>query len=120
MEPNASKEVVTPYYTMMNDIMTRLEELGKLRFPQYRTHYTQDGVFVTEAVPEYLEQEELIKRWYQLQDYERALEPSYQHNRLLISLNISLAVSGYANASYDPTVAARIAVSVYTNSPCLR
>ena len=117
MEAKISEEVFIPYHTMMENIMTRLEELGKLNPPKRRTHYTLDGP-VTEDVPEYYEQEELIRRWYELQRYKRAIDPAYHHNRLIVALNLEFVVSGVAD--FDPTVAARIAVSVYTNSPWSR
>ena len=48
----------------MEDILNRLKELSKLDFPKYRTYKRPDGTWVDrEPVPEYLEQEELIRRW---------------------------------------------------------
>lgn len=45
------------------DIFDRLKELSKMHFPRYRTYRRPDGTWVDrEPVPEYLEQETLIRR----------------------------------------------------------
>lgn len=69
------------------DIFDRLKELGKLDFPQYRTYQRPDGTWVDrEPVPEYLEQEALIRRWRELQRIEQYFHR--EHNHLLVSLRL--------------------------------
>ena len=69
------------------DIFDRLKELGKLDFPQYRTYQRPDGTWVDrEPVPEYLEQEALIRRWRELQRIEQYFH--MEHNHLLIALRL--------------------------------
>ena len=102
---------IIPYYTLMDNIMTRLKELAKLDYPHKRTYRAPGGNWITEDVPEYLEKQSLIARWYELQDYERALDTGYCRNHLLVSLRLEF-ITG---KKYDPTVAARIADSVYKN-----
>lgn len=71
----------------MEDIFGRLKELDKLNFPQYRTYQRPDGTWVDrEPVPEYLEREELIRRWQEIQKIERYFHT--EHNGLLISLRL--------------------------------
>lgn len=71
----------------MEDIFCRLKELDELNFPQYRTYQRPDGTWVDrEPVPEYLEQEELIRRWQEIQKIERYFHT--EHNGLLISLRL--------------------------------
>ena len=71
----------------MEDILNRLKELEKLDFPMYRTYRHPDGTWVDrEPVPEYLEQEELIRRWRELQAIERYFHS--EHNQLLIGLRL--------------------------------
>jgi hypothetical protein len=106
-----------PYYTEMDNIIERLKELGKMDYPQKRSYKMADGGWVTEDVPEYLEEQSLIARWNELQAYERALAPGYCRNRLMISLRLDLIASDLSKESYDSTLASRIAVSVYTNQP---
>ena len=110
---NEEPGTITPYYIEMENIMERLRELGKMDYPHKRTRYIPGGGAITEDVPEYLEEQALIKRWYELQKYERALDPSYCRNSLLISLRLSFVIK----AEFDPKIAARIAISVYRNSP---
>ena len=71
----------------MEDIFNRLKELDKLDFPMYRTYRHPDGTWVDrEPVPEYLEREELIRRWQELQAIERYFHS--EHNQLLIELRL--------------------------------
>ena len=113
MDHNETTGKITPYYTEMKNIMERLRELGKLDYPYKRTRYIPGGGTITEDVPEYLEEQELIRRWYELRKYEMALDPFHCKNHLLISLRIGFSVK----AEYNPELAARIAISVYQNSP---
>lgn len=71
----------------MEDIFNRLKELDKLDFPKYRTYKRPDGTWVDrEPVPEYLEREELIRRWQELQAIERYFHS--EHNQLLTELRL--------------------------------
>ena len=71
----------------MEDILGRLRELDKLDIPQYRSYQGPDGTWVDrEPVPEYLEQEELIRRLRELQEIERYFHG--EHNSLLIGLRL--------------------------------
>jgi hypothetical protein len=97
----------------MENIMKRLKELGKLDYPHKRTYQTPDNGWVTEDVPEYLEEQSLITRWYELQNYERALDSGYCRNHLMVSLRLSSLLADLAGVEYDTAIAARIAVSVY-------
>ena len=106
---------IIPYYIEMENIMDRLKELGKLDYPHKRTYKTTDGDWVTEEVPEYLEEQSLIARWYELQHYERALNPGYCRNHLMLSLRLGSPFVNLSRAEYDTTLAVRIAVSVYQN-----
>lgn len=68
----------------MEDILGRLQELDKLDFPQYRSYQRPDGTWVDrEPVPEYLEQEKLIRRWQEIQKIEQYFH--MEHNELLVS-----------------------------------
>ena len=108
---------VIPYYIEMESIMKRLKELNKLDYPYKRTYRASDGSWITEDVPEYLEEQSLIKRWYELQKYDRALDPSYCGNHLLVSLRFDLIHADIAGIKYNPALTERIAVSVYKNRP---
>lgn len=69
------------------DIFDRLKELSKMHFPRYRTYRRPDGTWVDrEPVPEYLEQETLIRRWQELQRIEQYFH--MEHNSLLISFRL--------------------------------
>jgi hypothetical protein len=105
-----------PYYVEMENIIARLGELAKLDYPHKRTYRSPDGNWVTENVPEYLEEQSLITRWNELNNYERALAPGYCRNRLLVSLRLKFATG---RPEFDPALAARIAVSVYENTPLI-
>ena len=71
----------------MEDIFDRLKELDKLDFPQYRSYQRPDGTWVDrEPIPEYLEQEELIRRWWEIKKIEQYFHR--EHNGLLISLRL--------------------------------
>lgn len=117
MDDNKSLNPFIPYYTEMENIMERLKELGKLDYPHKRTYRVPDGDWITEDVPEYLEEQSLIKRWYELQNYERALAPGYCRNHLMLSLRLGSPFADISKAEYDTTLATRIAVSVYENKP---
>jgi len=103
-----------PYYAEMANIIKRLEELNKLDYPHKRSYYAQDGSFITEDVPEYLEEQSLIQRWRELHNYERALDSGYCRNHLLVSLRLDLIRPDPTNIC-DPALAAGIAVSIYEN-----
>ena len=101
----------------MESILARLRELEKLDFPQYRSYRRPDGVWVDrEPVPEYLEQEELIRRWRELQEIERYFCSG--HNPLLISLRLRCISNNLADepAALDIPLLIRIALSVYRNT----
>ena len=91
MDNNKILTPVIPYYVEMENIMDRLKELGKLDYPHKRTYKTTDGDWVTEEVPEYLEEQSLIARWYELQHYERALEPGYCRNHLMFRRGLTVS-----------------------------
>lgn len=105
-----------PYYIEMVNIWNRIGVLSRTQYPHYRTHYLPDGSFVTEEVPEYLEQQSLIARWNSLHRYEEALAGTKCKNELLVSIKLDLLADGLAGEKYDPAVAHRIAISVYKNS----
>lgn len=117
MNSNDSTESIIPYYLEMDNIWKRLKELGRLNFPQFRSHYAPDGRCITEEVSEYLEQESLIIRWKELREYERKLDTSYCRNHLLVTLRLDMISQSLSGIEYDPTVAATIAISVYNNEP---
>jgi len=98
-------------------ILERLKELEQLDFPQYRSYRRSDGTWADrEPVPEYLEQQELIRRWRELHALQQALEQC--RNPLLISLHLwSIANSlSEAPAAMDIPLLSRIAISVYQNT----
>jgi len=101
----------------MESIMDRLKELGKMDYPHKRSHYAPDGQLITVDVPEYLEEQSLIARWYVLRDYDWALSGNTCKNHLLISLRLQMVGVSLGDEPFDPTLAARIAISVYRNSP---
>lgn len=75
------------------DIFARLKELGKLDFPQYCTYQRPDGTWVDrEPVPAYLEQEDLIRSWRELQKIEQYFH--MEHNHLLIDLRLWCIANG--------------------------
>lgn len=97
----------------MEDIFDRLNELGKLDFPQYRSYRRPDGTWADrEPVPEYLEQEELIRRWQEIQKIERYFHS--EHNGLLISLRLWCVANDLADdpAPMDIPLLYRIAATV--------
>lgn len=101
----------------MERILVRLRELKKLEFPRYLSYRRPDGVWVDrEPVPEYLEQEELIQRWRDLQKIERYF--CSEHNSLLISLRLRCISNNLADepAALDIPLLTRIALSVYRNT----
>ena len=104
---------MTKYKTLaqeQNAILERLRELDKLNYPHYRSYQCADGTWVDrEPVPEYLEQEELIRRWWEIREIERYFHSA--HNPLLISLRLI----GDAETMNIPLLT-RIAVSVYQNA----
>ena len=100
-------------YTEMKNIEQRLRELAKLDYPQYRSRYMPDGSLETKITAEYLEEQSLISRWNELQKYERSF---VKRNPLLISLDLDLILTGLQKRQYDPSIAGRIAVSVYLNT----
>lgn len=101
----------------MEDIFDRLKELDKLNFPQYRSYRRPDGTWVDrEPVPEYLEQEELIRRWQEIQEIERYFHTA--HNHLMISLRLWCIANGLQDEPepMDVPLLSRIATSVYQNT----
>lgn len=91
------------------DIFARLQVLSKMDFPHYRTYKQADGTWVDrEPVPEYLEQEELIRRWNELRAIERFFDPWTTNNPLIVSLRLSAPIE-------DASLQYRIAKSVYEN-----
>ncbi|RKI66727.1 hypothetical protein D7V91_11525 [bacterium 1xD42-67] len=97
----------------MEDILNRLKELSKLDFPKYRTYKRPDGTWVDrEPVPEYLEQEELIRRWQELQAVEQYFHR--EHNQLLIGLQLWCLANDLADEPkpMDIPLLVRIATTV--------
>lgn len=95
------------------DIFNRLKELGKMEFPQYRTYQRPDGTWVDrEPVPEYLEQKELIRRWWEIQKVEQYFH--MEHNQMLISLRLWCIANSLKDEPepMDIPLLARIAMSV--------
>ena len=94
-------------------IFDRLKELAKLDFPQYRTYQHPDSAWADrEPVPEYLEQEGLIRRWRELQRIERYFH--MEHNQLLIDLRLWCIANGLKDEPepMDIPLLARIATTV--------
>ena len=104
---------MTKYKTLAQEqdaILERLRELDKLDVPRYRSYQRADGTWVDrEPVPEYLEQEGLIRRWWEIREIERYFHSA--HNPLMISLRLI----GDAK-SMDIPLLTRIAISVYQNA----
>lgn len=104
---------MTEYKTLVQEqdaILERLRELDKLDFPQYRSYQRADGTWVDrEPVPEYLEQEELIRRWREIRKIEQYFHS--EHNPLMISLCLTADTKGM-----NIPLLTRIAISVYQNS----
>lgn len=104
---------MTEYKTLAQEydaILERLWELNKLDFPQYRSYQRTDGTWVDrEPVPEYLEQEELIRRWREIRKIEEYFHS--EHNPLIISLRLTADTK-----SMDIPLLTCIAISVYQNS----
>jgi hypothetical protein len=71
------------YYDLMQKNFNRLQELSKRNFPKYKNMSTG------ELTEEYTEQEKLINQYNQLQEYERAINPSFCHNGLDISYRLN-------------------------------
>lgn len=98
------------------EILSRLRELAKLDLPQCRSYRTADGKWVDrEPVPEYLEQQELIRRWQELHAVEQYF--SRCHNPLLVGLRLNAIADGLNRPTSQEKWALqyRIAVSVYEN-----
>lgn len=97
----------------MEHILARLRELEKMSFPQVRSYRRADGVEVDrEPVPEYLEQEQLIRRWRELRKVEQYFHA--EHNHLLISLRL-WCIGRDPESPIDIPLQRRIAISVYQN-----
>lgn len=95
------------------DIFNRLKELGKMEFPQYRTYQRPDGTWVDrEPVPEYLEQKELIRRWWEIQKVEQYFH--MEHNQLMISLRLWCIANSLKDEAepMDIPLLSRIAMTV--------
>lgn len=100
-----------------SEILTRLGELAKLDFPQYRSYRTANGEWIErEPVPEYLEQQELIRRWNELHAFEQYF--SRRHNPLLVGLSLNIIANDLSQSPrpLDNMLQYRIAVSVYENA----
>ena len=98
----------------MKLILARLQELEKMDFPQYRSCRRAEGTEVDrEPVPEYLEQEELIRRWRELREIEQCFHR--EHNQLLISLRL-WRLSRNFDDPIDDSLQHRIAISVFRNA----
>ena len=107
---------VTTMAERQREILARLGELAKLDFPQYRSYRTAEGEWIDrEPVPEYLEQQELIRRWQELQAIERYFGGC--HNRLLVGLRLSAIADGLSCPTrlVNKALQHRIAVSVGGN-----
>ena len=104
---------MTEYKTLAQEqdaILERLRKLDKLDFPQYRSYQRADGTWVDlDPVSEYLEQEELIRRWREIRKIEQHFHS--EHNPLMISLRLIADTK-----SMDIPLLTRIAISVYQNS----
>lgn len=95
------------------DIFNRLKELGKMEFPQYRTYQRPDGTWVDrEPVPEYLEQKELIRRWWEIQKIAQYFH--MEHNQLLITLRLRRIANSLKDEpeQMDIPLLSRIAMTV--------
>lgn len=98
----------------MDRILARLRELDTMDFPQYRSYRRADGVEVDrEPVPEYLEQEKLIRRWWELRKIEQYFH--MEHNYLLIDLRL-WCIGCNPEQPMDVFLQQRIAISVYRNT----
>lgn len=114
---NAENAFFVPYYIMMDQIWERLGELGKMTIVRYNTTLAPDGTYETKETPEYLEQESLIRRWYELNEYKNVLAGAMCKNNLLVSFRLSAVRDGLAGEKYDYGMGTRIAISVYENQP---
>lgn len=101
----------------MERIFARLRELGKSDFPHCRSYRRPDGTWADrEPTQEYLEQEELIRKWRELQKIGRYFHA--EHNPLLISLRLNCIADSLVDdpAVMDIPLLTRIALSVYRNA----
>lgn len=105
-------------YELREDILTRLRELSCINFPKYRTYKRPDGTWVEhEMTPEYIEQEELIRRFNEIQKVEHYF--GKRKNALSISVDqwaIELWVAGEHMSPQTFEIQSRIARVVYTNT----
>ncbi len=102
----------------MKRILARLKALSQMDIPQYRSYRRPDGSWADrEPVPEYREQEELIRRWHELHALELALAP--HPGRLLTSLRLEQLHNSLLDEPQpmDPALLWRIAASVSRNTP---
>lgn len=98
----------------MEQLLVRLRELGEIDFPQYRSYRREDGTEVDHScTPEYLEQTELIRRWWELREIEQYFH--MEHNHLLISLRLQ-CIARKPEERIDFPLQWRIATSVYRNT----
>lgn len=100
----------------MEEISARLRELSGLHYPHYRTFQRPDGTWVErQPTPEHMEEEELIRRFWELDAVRRAMEP--HRNPLMISLHLQM-LSDNLKGVKPPTdleILMKIAQSVYSN-----
>lgn len=104
----------------MEEISARLRELSGLDYPHYRTFQRPDGTWVErQPTPEHMEEEELIRRFWELDAVRRALE--LHQNPLIISLHLQVLSDSLEDVEppTDLNLSARIAQSVYNNKETL-
>jgi len=69
---------------MIDNVLKRLNELSKIDYPKYK-----NGI----ETKEYLEEMNLINKYNELKDYEKAIDSTYRHNSLIIGMNITGATA---------------------------
>ena len=72
------------YKDMINNILKRLNELSKMDYPKYKNSI---------ETKEYLEEMNLINKYNELKYYEKAIDPTFRHNSLIIGMNITGATT---------------------------
>lgn len=72
------------YKDMIDNVLKRLNELSKIDYPKYK-----NGI----ETKEYLEEMNLINKYNELKDYEKAIDSTYRHNSLIIGMNITGATA---------------------------
>lgn len=103
-------------YEELESINKRLKELSEMNYPNYRSGYNADGIWVDmEPVPEYLEETDLIGRARELYHAKELLAQGRRRNPLMISLLIWLMSEPLDEEAIK--LQTRIAQSVYMNKP---